>query len=227
MDCQMPVLDGFEATRRLRDSEHETARRRTPVIAMTAAVSSEDRAEAYAAGMDDFVSKPVRGVQLRTALDRWVPTETHAGGAGTSRQPAAADTTHDDFPERIDRGRWQILLQLSEEAGEDMLGDIVGAFEAETVHVTALREALDNDDADLARRSAHALKGSSSNVGATSLATVCAKVESLADAGDLTTAADFLDTVAREQRLAAAALAELTGSSRSPSSAEPRAEPIR
>lgn len=74
MDCQMPVLDGLAATRELRKREASTPHsRRTPVIAMTANTSMEDRRACQAAGMDDFLSKPVTADQLLAAIRRAVP----------------------------------------------------------------------------------------------------------------------------------------------------------
>ncbi len=71
LDCQMPDLDGFQVTRRLRAGTGQNAR--TPVIALTAAVLDESRQKAQEAGMDDFLSKPVRLEELRRAMSRWLP----------------------------------------------------------------------------------------------------------------------------------------------------------
>jgi signal transduction histidine kinase/CheY-like chemotaxis protein len=83
MDCQMPELDGFEATRRIRASERSD--RRTPIIAMTAAAMPGDRERCLAAGMDDYISKPVRMDDLRAVLDRWLPR-----AIGSNQRPAGA-----------------------------------------------------------------------------------------------------------------------------------------
>ncbi|MBF4160244.1 hybrid sensor histidine kinase/response regulator [Nocardioides acrostichi] len=77
MDCQMPVLDGYAATRVLREREAtDPTGRRTPVVAMTASVTEGERERCADAGMDDFVAKPVRPGELRTALERWVQAGT-------------------------------------------------------------------------------------------------------------------------------------------------------
>ena len=71
MDCQMPGIDGYEATRRLRQLEHEG--QRTPIIALTAHASDEDRARCIEAGMDDHIAKPIGSDQIAAMLARWSP----------------------------------------------------------------------------------------------------------------------------------------------------------
>ena len=71
MDCQMPVMDGFEAVRQIRALEQKTGRR-TPVIALTANAHNEERTECMAAGMDDFLTKPTSQARIAAALARWV-----------------------------------------------------------------------------------------------------------------------------------------------------------
>jgi signal transduction histidine kinase/ActR/RegA family two-component response regulator len=78
MDCHMPGLDGYEATRRIREFERGVIGRRTPIVALTAAAMAEDRDECYAAGMDDFLSKPVTIAQLGVVLERWIGVRTSA-----------------------------------------------------------------------------------------------------------------------------------------------------
>ena len=73
MDCQMPVMDGFEATRRIRRWENVQSWRRTPIIAFTAGVFSQDRQNCVDAGMDDFLPKPVNAAALQEMLSRWLP----------------------------------------------------------------------------------------------------------------------------------------------------------
>jgi CheY-like chemotaxis protein len=73
MDCHMPVMDGYEATRRIRANEAAQGLRRTPIIALTAAALASDREQCMAAGMDDYMTKPVSIAQLGAAVQRWLP----------------------------------------------------------------------------------------------------------------------------------------------------------
>ena len=90
MDCQMPKVDGYESTRRLREWEARTGSRRLPVVAVTAHAMVGDRDRCLAAGMDDYLSKPYRTEELRAVLDRWLPQDssvsrTPASGVSASR----------------------------------------------------------------------------------------------------------------------------------------------
>jgi signal transduction histidine kinase len=82
MDCFMPVMDGFEATRLIRQAERNG--RRTPIVALTAATMNEDRSAMMAAGMDDYLSKPIDPVQLGRVLRKWIGPGTKPGPAGVS-----------------------------------------------------------------------------------------------------------------------------------------------
>jgi CheY-like chemotaxis protein len=88
MDCQMPVLDGFEATRRIRAMN----RRRVPIIALTAGAADMERRLVFDAGMDDFLSKPIGRFELRAMLGRWL-TATKSDAELPDRQLATATAT--------------------------------------------------------------------------------------------------------------------------------------
>jgi CheY-like chemotaxis protein len=78
MDCHMPVMDGFEATRRIRDDEFERERGHTPIVALTADALAGDRERCLECGMDDYMTKPVSGAMLAAAVERWTGRKTAA-----------------------------------------------------------------------------------------------------------------------------------------------------
>ena len=77
MDCMMPVMDGYEACRRLREAESATGANRTPVIALTASAIEGDRERCFAAGMDDYLSKPFSSSDFSAVLNRWIEPDQH------------------------------------------------------------------------------------------------------------------------------------------------------
>ena len=93
MDCQMPEMDGWEATRRIRAHEAAAQAPRTPVIALTANAMAADRESCLAAGMDDYLAKPLRSSQLGAALDRWAPPRPARAPAPETAPVTAPNTT--------------------------------------------------------------------------------------------------------------------------------------
>jgi CheY-like chemotaxis protein len=91
MDCQMPVLDGYEATRAIREWEHATGGRRIPIIAMTANALAGDRARCLESGMDDHVAKPFKRDALGATLTKWLHPAPAPPTAGLTPIRSATD----------------------------------------------------------------------------------------------------------------------------------------
>ncbi|HEY0583961.1 MAG TPA: response regulator [Chloroflexota bacterium] len=175
MDLQMPDMDGFQATRHIRDWERTTGRRRLPIIAMTANALSTDRDRCLAAGMDDHVPKPVRLRDLAAALAR-CGLAYHAGDhAGDEKPTAARPTTRRQV---IDLESLEELRALASPGQPDPVARLLGRFIADTRRrCDELRQATVEHDRKAIERLAHAQKGSSGTLGAHRLHAVADELE--------------------------------------------------
>ena len=175
MDCQMPVMDGYEATRQIRNPQSGVLDHEVPIIAMTANAMKGDREKCLAAGMNAYISKPITFVALTDALDAWLPADREATGgtgvgqgAGALSGEASAGTTVWD--------RRLLVRNLLDD--EDMARDIVRDFLTETAgDIAALGAALKKGDAQLAERLAHTVKGAAATVQARTLSEVARQME--------------------------------------------------
>jgi two-component system, sensor histidine kinase and response regulator len=165
MDCQMPNVDGYAATGRIRAQEGEGER--LPVIAMTAHAMKGDRERCLEAGMDDYLSKPLRPDALDAVLERWLGLAPSGDGAPAPEVAAAADALIDEARMRTFRDDYG-----------DIVDQLVDLFLSSTPPLLdELRDAAAGDDHDELRRAAHKLKGSCQNIGATFMATLCRSIE--------------------------------------------------
>jgi CheY-like chemotaxis protein len=209
MDCQMPVMDGYEATSNLRRLEGTD--RHTPVIALTALAMTTDRARCIAAGMDDYLAKPVQVEDLVTALERWAPFDGSLPAESTvsAAAPPEAVKVDDRLPD-LDQA---VIRGLRELGGIALVDELVSLFHDEVVRYLAeLDQAFDDHDPVAVRKIAHALSGSSANLGASRVAADAATLEQLAADGDLEPAHALIAGLATDSRRALNALAAETGS---------------
>jgi CheY-like chemotaxis protein len=184
MDVQMPELDGLDASRRICERWPREARPR--IIAMTANALPEDREACFAAGMDDYVAKPIRPDALAAALRRAHPVEPNGDGA------AASPDRHLDPV---------ALGSLRELGGDEFLAEVIDAFLADAPGLIAtLRRSLDERSTEELRRAAHTLKSNGATLGAEGFAELCRTLEQAAKAGELDGAPELVDRIEQEYR---------------------------
>jgi signal transduction histidine kinase/CheY-like chemotaxis protein/HPt (histidine-containing phosphotransfer) domain-containing protein len=197
MDCQMPKMDGFEATAAIRANEINGDR--LPIIALTAAALESDRERCFAAGMDGHVSKPLRVEALADALDSHV----------RNRPPASPEmaTRQGDGP--LDPVILGQLRDLSRDGEPNLLRDVYAAFAQDAPEeLRILRAAATTGDVSGLSSSAHKLRGSAGNVGGTAMADICRRIEECAAAGELDDLEQLLAELEGEAAEVVAALAQ-------------------
>jgi two-component system, sensor histidine kinase and response regulator len=172
MDCQMPEIDGYEATRRIRDAENG---RHVPIIAMTAHSMTGDRERCLAAGMDDYVSKPVRAHELAAVMRQ----QLAASGYGLELGDGLNGTPPEPLPPHaVELFDETVVRELHEELTTEMRGRLVQVFEDSLTRcVVTIEDAVRDGDTRERRRAAHLLRGSSASVGARRLAVSCQHLE--------------------------------------------------
>jgi CheY-like chemotaxis protein/HPt (histidine-containing phosphotransfer) domain-containing protein len=184
-DCHMPVMDGFELTGKIREIE-KGGNSRMPIIAITASTFEAEVDRCYAAGMDDFLSKPTEIPKLKTVLRKWMPASESAKDAvkdeklsHTERADAAASG---DGNVCIDPSAFKSVFGGDEATFKEVLKDFV---EPATSNVGEIEASFSERLADGVAKAAHKLKSSAHAVGANELADLCLTLESAGKAEDL------------------------------------------
>jgi PAS domain S-box-containing protein len=195
MDVQMPKLDGLDATRRI--CERWPAESRPHIIAMTANALPEDREACFAAGMNDYVAKPIRAEELVAALKRVKPLSTDDG--------------REDGDVKLDDSALRNLRDLG---GDDFLGEVIDAFLTEAPELLAtLGRALEDGSKEELRRAAHTLKSNGATLGAVEFSELCRTLEQRAKAGELDRASELVERIEQEYRPLEQALTALRSGS--------------
>lgn len=173
MDCQMPEMDGFEATAEIR--RHEDDAHHQIIIAITANALDGDRQKCLAAGMDDYLSKPAKIESLRQKLEQW----TVSANKETDALP--------ELPLNVSENELRQIVDLSvlegykdyQQPGEpDLVSELINLFARDTtIRLSTLKQAVADGDTTLIKREAHNAKGAAGNIGALRMAEICSELE--------------------------------------------------
>ena len=176
MDCEMPVMDGFEATRRIRNPATGTLNPRVPIIAVTASAMAGDRETCIQAGMDDYLVKPVEPDSLDRALSKWL----HRSPA--ERAPLSAPVEGTVCGSAVfDHAALLNRLRGNRALAQNVLSSFLEVVPGQLVN---LRRTLEDHDLHAARAEAHSLKGAAANISAPVLCSLAQQAERAAAAGE-------------------------------------------
>jgi DNA-binding response OmpR family regulator len=179
MDCQMPEMDGFQAVAAIR--EHETGQNlRTPVVALTAHASSEDRAKCLAAGMDEHLSKPFKREQLVDLLQSLLAEEKSVLQPGLRETPEASEIAGPD--QLLDPSITDPLRNGNPGLWNRLVSAYLSSAAQKKVEMV---QGLSEGNIDAVRMAAHTMKASSANMGAMRLSEKYRQLENAAGATDL------------------------------------------
>jgi len=203
MDCQMPNMDGFEATRRIREREDSASAEgqpaeRQPIIAFTAHAMQGDREKCLSAGMDDYLTKPFTKAEMCLILERWLGEGCYAGPSATpsvasasAASPAAASGSSEPS---VDLTALNSLPGVEEGGRSDLLERVVTAYRSSSTRLSAqLCDALEEADPNAMADAAHTLKSSSAQVGALKLTALAKEIEARGRSGSLEGAKELVD----------------------------------
>ncbi len=195
MDCMMPVMDGFEATRRIRAREGDFGKRAT-IIALTAAAMDEERDNCLAAGMDDFLSKPYRRPDLLRVLEKWLPV----------REPIPVASLATPVVDEVTDARLELsaLMAIREFPGGDRILRDAGHALVRTMpdELDRLGTLVESGDRAGTRALAHKLKSSAGMLGLRTTADLLRQLEAGAASQDTETAAALVASIRTEMSVA-------------------------
>lgn len=179
MDCQMPVMDGYEATRTYREKEKNTRKEHLPIIALTGNAMEQDKQLCLDAGMDDYLKKPFNLTQLKALLSKWLPAakSNNVEDQYMQQHPSVA-TTHNDTSLLLERAPLDAIKELRRAGTPDILAKVISVYESDSPQlIIDMRNGLATGDNESIIRAVHSLKTSSAMLGAQLLADHCHSFE--------------------------------------------------
>jgi CheY-like chemotaxis protein len=190
MDCQMPNMDGFEATTRIRAFEKSSNAIRTPILALTAGISERDRDRCSEVGMDGYLTKPFSISELRQAISNFIYKETGISNfrkeddfnKNVIRLPVADAATAEIFNIKAIGN----IREVEQQTGKELLPSILSGFSDQmTTKISEMGSHIEKGDLKGIYTSAHAIKSMSANIGAEKVRTIAAHLEKIGREGKI------------------------------------------
>jgi PAS domain S-box-containing protein len=215
MDCQMPEMDGFTATRVIRDRERETEKPHlVPIIALTANAMDGDRQRCLASGMNDYLTKPFTVDQLQALLPQWAaskslkPSDCFGPPSGLfTGEPDSVISARTATHSPLDKHAWQAILDLQRPGRPDILASVLAQYlEDSRALVDQIRRAVESGNPKALYEAAHRLKSSSTQLGAKAIAARCAELETLGREARLDSATNLVEQLGCFHRSASEAI---------------------
>lgn len=192
MDCQMPVMDGYQATRLIRQQQNQNDC--LPIIALTANALEGDRTRCLQAGMDDYLTKPYSLIQLQQILARWLPEKDPVPDSPTGTVSPCDAAPAVNAVTSLNMKQLDQVRDLDPSGGDALLHKILQTFlDTASESVCQIEQAVTQGDMESLRRTAHTLKSSCANVGADALSELFRKMEKTGRAGESAIARSLLD----------------------------------
>ncbi|MBU1139833.1 MAG: response regulator [Proteobacteria bacterium] len=177
MDCQMPVMDGYEATKQIRKAENLAGTGPTPIIALTAHAMKGDRERCLAVGMNDFITKPFNEQQLAIILSKWLPDTCIKNLPGPPTKILKNRATQ-STQVHIDESVLNSFRQLQQPGKSDIRTELVSVYLRSSPGIMqSLQQAAEKNDSEKLWQAAHTLKSSSASLGARRLSSLCHELE--------------------------------------------------
>jgi two-component system sensor histidine kinase/response regulator len=199
MDVQMPKIDGFEATKIVREMEGE--RKHTPIIAMTAHAMKGDRERCFQAGMDDYISKPIEREELLETINKWIKSQDFKKDFTPSTSHHSPTDGGKDIPtcselvEPIDIETTLRRFDGDKKFFKEMLGEFLNYAPKQ---IETLAKGIETGEAKVVEREAHSLKGAAGNLGAQRIADLSLQLEFLGREKDLARSKEIIDSLKAE-----------------------------
>ena len=203
MDCHMPEIDGYEATRRIRDPQSGVRNHTVPVIAMTARAMKGDREECLAAGMNDYVTKPVAVQTLAEVLEKWLPREIKDLPSQSSAPPPKKLPSLTTEPDSLAVLVFDQAGLLDRFMGDEKLAGVViaGFLSDIPTQINALRDLVKEGKPESAGAQAHKIKGAAASVGGEALGEVAFAMEKAGRDGDVGKLESLMPILEKQFRL--------------------------